>query len=348
MRKNKLRMGAIVMMAVMMLSCIPCVAGKNVKVDAATANYTEKLDISKYKDNAPKPSDASHKDWVFAGWFNDENCTDFVTSDEKTEATGEKYAKFVSADVLSVKCQILNGTTKDSEKTSMRLVTTVDGLDYTKVGFDIAVGEKTADIEMTTVYKKITANDGEVVFEYNPTDFDSNATYFATVTLTNIPKSGFEKGIFIKPYWVTVDGTKVYGVERYARVEDEWENIVNVPVRVYTDCDVAAGHIKVTYDKDKYTYAGTENGDIGDVFDEMYVADDSKGTVSCVGNTEKAENTKADGMIVNLRFKAISGTITSETFSVTDESFANEDEEFVYTAEKEFNISDVNYKAVGK
>lgn len=351
MRKINLKFAAGLMTAVMMFSCVPGFAGKNVDVNAAEAGYVEKLNIDDYKnDKAPKPSDAEHKDWVFAGWYDDVDCKDFVTSEEKADATGEKYAKFVSADVLSAKCQILNSTTAESETTKMRLVASVDDLGYKQVGFDLVVGEKNLNVSITTVYKQIVANEDGVAFNFVPSDFSADSEYFATATLINIPQAAFSQGIFIQPYWITVDGTKVYGVKRFARVEDEWNNILNIPVRLYTDNEVAAGSIKVSYDKEKYTYEGTETGDNGDVFDEIYVADDNNGTVTCVGNTKKAENTKADGLLVNLRFKAKSETLTSETFKVSGESFANEDEKFVYTNadEKQFDVSDVKFNNIAK
>ena len=48
-------------------------------------------------------------EWVFAGWFKNEACTSSLGSGENPTSGTTYYAKFVSADVLSVKCQMTSG-----------------------------------------------------------------------------------------------------------------------------------------------------------------------------------------------------------------------------------------------
>lgn len=315
-----------------------------VYADENTNFIVEALDINTYKDVAPKPTTEGYKDWIFAGWYNEESCKTYISN--KDGVTGNKYAKFVPADVLSVKCQNEAGATATTEKTKMRLVTTVDTLNYREVGFEIKIGEQSKDIKINTVYSQISATVDAMKFEHQPNIFSDASQYFATVTLTNIPKDGFAQGIFIKPYWITVDGTKVYGVGRYARIEDSWENIVNVPVRLYTDKDVAACSLNLHYDKANYTYVGTNGFDVGNVLDEIYISDNAQGKITCVGNTSTmTNNVKADGILVNLRFKKI-GEATSSVFTVDNEQFANKDENFVYTSGTSFDVSDIQYKTV--
>lgn len=341
MRKN---IAKVVAVALVMMSVAVAPYGNTKEVKAADAYYTEKMTVTA---EAPKPTDANYKDWLFAGWFTDGDCKDAIE-----EKTGTAYAKFVPADVMSVKCQSLSGVTADSEKTSMRLITTVDNLKYQKVGFKITVGSTTKSYDTKTVYKNIKSKDSGLEFEYGPDIFSEKSTYFATATMVNIPNTGFTKGIFVTPYWVTLDGTTVEGVGRYARVEDSYydggKTVVNVPVRLYTDKNVAAGQVTVNYDKDTYTYIGTENGDLGDVFEELYVNDNGAGKVTCVGNASEIRDVKADGLLVSLRFARKDKSDQTVTFNVDGEQFANYDGDFVYTSGTTFDVSDVTHKAVNK
>ena len=105
---------------------------------------------------------------------------------------------------------------------------------------------------------------------------------FLLSSIINIPNTAFKTGIQITPYWTTLDGTKVSGVSRYARVEDGYLNIVNVPVRLYSVEEAAAGYLEVAYDGDKFAYVGA---DTGNVFAEMETADDGSGRVRFQQNT---------------------------------------------------------------
>ena len=68
-------------------------------------------------------------DVIFAGWYADE---DYKTA-LKTKPAGDAlcYAKWVDADILSIKMQ------SSEDKTKLRLVSSVDTLDYLNVGFEI-------------------------------------------------------------------------------------------------------------------------------------------------------------------------------------------------------------------
>lgn len=347
--KKKMKKIISSFMAVTMIAM--CFVGfeLNIKnINAADAVYTEQLNIEDYSSKVPVPTNADHKDWIFAGWYEDEQCEKYVA--DKSTATGTKYAKFVSEEVLSVKCQITDGTTATSPTTDIRFVTTVDSLYYKETGFTITVGGTERTQSIKTVYKKIVANDGGVKFEYEPTDFCASAKYFATFTITNLELGAYETGISIKPYWITMDGTKVEGVSRYARVEDSWRNIVNVPVRVHADAKVAAGKVSVLYDSTQYKYVGGE-GDCGSIFDEIFVNDNGAGTITCIGNTYLADDRAADGLLANLRFEKIDDSTAKEvTFTVQGEQFADQNENFVYTDKTNnlFDVSNVVYKDINK
>ncbi len=312
-----------------------------------TYYHTEKFsDIGAYTGGArtaPKPTDTAYEDWLFAGWFEDEACKTVSEA-----AGGEAYAKFVPAEVLSVKCQIAANTTKESPSDKLRVISSVDSLDYSEVGFDITVNDVTRNYKSTKVYTKIVAEEDGVAVGYEPKDFHENAEYFITGTLVNIPNNEISTPIQVTPWWRTLDGTKVCGVGIYSRVADSYDEICNIPVRLYSEEDVAAGYLEVAYDKSIFQYVGMDEGS---VFEEIEVAA-SDGVVRCVGHqrtiTDKTGNVKADGMYVNLRFQLIPGKTlpAGETvFQVpeTGRDFCDNQE-----AEKDVYVPDGVYRNISK
>lgn len=325
---------------------LPDVAGEVQAAGTETKTYyTERFeDISKYTGStrtAPKPTDEDHKDWIFAGWFTDTDCRTVCE-----ETSNGAYAKFVSTGVLSVKCQIQAGTSTDQPSNKLRVISAVDSLDYSEVGFDIAVNDVTRSYKSTKVYTEIIAKEGGVAVNYVPSAFHENAEYFLTGTLVNIPATAVSTPIQITPWWVTLDGTKVCGVGRYSRVKDFYDRICNIPIRLYSEEEVAAGYLEVAYDKDIFQYVGMDEGS---VFEEMEVAD-ADGIVRCVGNkrtiTSTDGNVKADGMYVNLRLQLKEGSSVSDgdtVFSVSAGDFCNNQE-----AEKDVYVPDGVYRKISR
>lgn len=292
--------------------------------------HVEKLDISDYKDNNPVSKDSQYADWMFAGWYKDMTCETYVT--DKQEETGEQYAKFVPKEVLSVLCQTQVNTNENTDTTKMRIVSTVDTLNYREVGFRITVGNSTITRSIKTVYKNIKAVEGGVPISYQPNALSEASTYFSTLTITNISNESFGSGILIEPYWKTVDGSIVYGVSRYARVEDGYLKIVNVPVRLYDRAGVAGGYAEIKYDTSKFAYYGSDNGTVFDNLDTYA----ENGVVKCVGDiNDISKNAEAYGLYANLRFK-VKDTDVNATFQVMNTEFCNINEEIIAT-----NISNV-------
>ena len=168
-------------------------------------------------------------DYVFAGWYY-ENAGDYVAygseeadDDHSTfDFTSEAYAKFVDADVLTMKYQITAGTTSETASTNMRFVTTVDSLKYNAVGFVITINGKQKTVSSKKVYEQIVAKIDGDAFSYTPSTFSSASNYFMTYSLLNIPDTSYDTEITVVPYWETMDGTKVYGVERVVKVSDSF------------------------------------------------------------------------------------------------------------------------------
>ena len=103
----------------------------------------------------------------------------------------------------------------------MRLITSVDGLNYLNVGFNVATtaNPNGTDVVSTSVYSKIKAKDSNLSYSYTPDIFSSTSKYFGTLTLINLPViSGGQDytntEYIVTPFWTTQDGTRVYGETR--------------------------------------------------------------------------------------------------------------------------------------
>ena len=202
-------------------------------------------DISEYRtESYTAPSiemTAVTGEWVFAGWFKDVECTTALGSTEEPVAGTLYYAKFVPADVLSVKCQISTGTTEESDSTLLRCISSVDSLKYSKIGFDLVTPELDENnqkieksMESSSVGKRIrvTADKASNPCSYSPKVVDTESEYFYSAVET-IDQVYFEQGYLVKPYWITKDGTKVYGVSRYVTVNEGInKDVIYIPVKM--------------------------------------------------------------------------------------------------------------------
>ena len=203
--------------------------------DTFISEYVE--DISGYRGNtpiAPKAKTEGYTDWLFAGWYSEKECTQGQAI-RKTTTDGGAWAKYVSSDLLTVKCQVKEDVQNpDVEKTNLKVVSAIDSLAYDKVGFRIQYQENgtLTDSTMQTVFKRISASEKTgTTYQYNPKVVDADACYFLTATIANISREYYEDTFCVKPYWVTLDGTCVYGECRYVKVSDSFSNVVNIPVK---------------------------------------------------------------------------------------------------------------------
>ncbi len=174
--------------------------------------------------------------YVFAGWYKEETCK---TPLEEGGAADVAYAKFVDADVLTVKAQVKNEKLEGDgeptfqlplDKTDIRFVTTVDTLRYKNVGFKIVIKSTTT---MTTertdttneVSRKIYAignfGDDKYFEEYTPAEkFSSQSQFFKTFTIWDVKAANYNTPIEVTPYWITLDGTYVYGTTVTKTISD--------------------------------------------------------------------------------------------------------------------------------
>lgn len=183
--------------------------------------------------NFEKIPNAPEDGYIFAGWYQEVSCENVYNS---LNGVTSAFAKFVPEEILSVKLQLKANTKVSSLTTNMRLVSSVDSLNYQEVGFEIYFNGATTPVMAKTskVYERIEASTKSgVEYNYSPKVIDIDSDYFVTATLINISNGNFNKNFYIRPYWKTLDGTTVYGVNRYVTVMNGISTTnINVPVKV--------------------------------------------------------------------------------------------------------------------
>lgn len=182
---------AVLLIAALAVSCLPAAAFAAKKDAAATEAVS---DISQYRGETYTAP--TKENYIFGGWYTDAELTQPLKEDVKS---GAAYAKFVDAAVLTVKLQLKAGTTADSESTDLRLITTVDNLYYKNIGFKMTANGATKDMSSRTVYKTITARNGEGQIDLQPTAFSPESQYFHTCSIVNISNAKFNDVIEIVP-----------------------------------------------------------------------------------------------------------------------------------------------------
>lgn len=311
--------------------------------------------------------------YVFAGWYvndgtdstkrvplTEEALTEVASAENGLSAYAQTaYAKFVPAEVLSIKTQV--GTSADNV-TAMRILSTVDSKNYQAVGFEYKLAiqdvgttkNKTTGEEITKVYSKIKKSKYDSATYEPGTEFVSGVSkYFIAADVSSIKTESFSKIVYARPYWITMDGTKVMGLARNSRVEDkDTENdYTSVGINLFTDgkvaVAVAAGKIQVTYNSKDYDVVDSTadiaaHAEYGGKYRfpemECYVnegGNTGKGTITFVGNADvqngSLENLLADGLFANVRFKNVSG----DANATLDFTINTEETEFCNWAEAE-------------
>ncbi len=309
------RAAAYMVAAVVLMSGM---AVKLVTVNAAedqgdTVIY-EEAQMSQYwfkKDKTAPVKDG----YVFGGWYQDDEKggKKAITEDEAENFRGTAYAKFVPAYVLSVKAQIeAKAELGDVDSTYLRLATSVDSLQYQNISFDVWVNNtvQIADVPMIkTVYDSVTTVDGTIT----PQEvFGEPAKKLATLKLANIPRGNYGTIIYVRPYWITLDGTRVEGLAKYLRVEDGFtaNKYISVPINLLEQKQVAAGIVELSYAdyKDTIEVAKDRSGkyliDAGRVLPTMeYYVDEEKGIIRFVGNGTVGEYKTTEALYANVRFR---------------------------------------------
>lgn len=295
------------------------------KVEAATDVYFASNTEYKMSDywNGTDNKAPVKEGYVFGGWYKDQ-ATPLKAAD-LTQADDTAIAKFVPAGVLSIKTSKGTSIVDGKTITSLRILSTVDSKNYQAVGFYYKLATqdegKTADI--TKVYSKIRQSKDSEQF-YEPDIFVSGVSnYFIAADVSSISDTSFSKIVYARPYWITMDGTKVMGLARNSRVEDKDadKDYTNVGINLLPQLTqekqlaaVAAGKLQVKYNTANYDVYSvdkvahkSEGGTY--LFSEMEcLINEEAGTITFVGNADDVtKNLTADGLLANVRFKNVSG-----------------------------------------
>ena len=175
--------------------------------------------------------------YLFAGYFTSEDCKIATRSREKDAS----YVKFVRKEILDVKVQVTNNvvTSSDNEKYEgkyvIRFTSSVDGLNYRNIGFELQYEDgKTVRHTTTKVFKKIDSTVGNVggtvdAYDFSPNLLSTDSEYFMTVKLP-VAKEDVAKVYTVRAFWTTLDGTEIFGQGRSVSVNDGAADVINLPV----------------------------------------------------------------------------------------------------------------------
>ena len=199
-------------------------------------------DINAYRQNGnfkvPTYSgEGGSEKWLFAGWYTDKECTKSLSESivSPNAANGTYYAKYVKKEVLSVRCQLKADTKANSADTILRCVSSVDSLKYKNIGLELVTPDGSVKrMRSQKVGTKINARDDISLseFTYSPKAVNTESEYFFSAT-ERISNSDFGNGYLVKPYWITEDGTCVYGVSKYVTVNGGMNrDVVYIPVQM--------------------------------------------------------------------------------------------------------------------
>lgn len=247
----------MIMVALLLCVCvfIPVVslnaADENVSSSNNICKTVEYTDLEEVKDYlAGKNTYPTKEGYLFAGWYTADITPDiasdniakgdyetiaknYAIQNEIPEDVDSVYALFVPANVFDVKAQLSGGLLSGldgNSKGSIRFVTTVNSLLYKEVGFEISYinskgAKKSATSSSNKVYEKLYAVGSTEEYkendtEYLPTKFSAASKYFKACNLNNVPESDFNVPFSVRAFWVTLDGSKVYGETFIKSIDD--------------------------------------------------------------------------------------------------------------------------------
>ena len=204
--------------------------------------------------------------------------TSEVKAADITQSRSDALEPNVVADgMLNVKMQIQtnqSGGKYAEGSVNLRLVSSVNGLGYKNVGFEVSLDlNKDGDFEDENEFTKFTTGDVSkrinalvtgVTYNYSPKVIDTDAEYFVSGTLMGINKDHLSKDMYVRAFCTTMAGDVVYGTGRYFNITDATaEDIINIPVAMdaapvtdennqITGVDVTLGGTTTTATLEKY------------------------------------------------------------------------------------------------
>lgn len=320
------------MMLIAGIMILPKVANaEEIKVDEIV--YDNSYDMSNYwTKNAETQKVPIKEGFVFGGWYEKEDSKWVaIDKDNISAASDTAYAKFVPAYVLSIQTQMeattaTNNGIVEGQTTFIRIVSTVDCLDYDATGYDIWYGNtsQATNLEPSKrVYEKLNVGNESIEPEQV---FGASSKFFNYLRINNLKSTSLHKIIFARPYWITKDGTKVEGLGKYVRVEDGFKNneYMSVPINLLDGKEVAAGIVEMKYDATTLKVVGV---DAGRILSEMnYKVDEKKGIIRFAANAETVGTPDMlNDIFASVRFDVKEGATkaSSYTFDVTAGEFVD-------------------------
>ncbi len=325
--------------------------------------------------------------YLFGGWFTKVKVGDtekfkVIKDVQGLQDAANCYAKFVPAYVLSVKCQNMHNATVKIEQTNMRFVAGLDSINYASFGFKVCgvSVDNAGNVTKVSASKEYVPKDNKTwtsLFVYSGEQVKGEAPsgtkhtpkavlggvakYFMTYGL-KISNKNFDKIYSIQPFWKTFDGVTVYGLTKYAHVEDgvgrsgAFSHAVNIPINLKNSNAVAAGMVEFDWTDlhdNGYTFMGAECGSPFEILKTKVKEVNGKKIVQClalvdiVGGT--TEDKASDDIFINLRFVPdTTKTVTPKTydgtfyhFGVNEEDFSNINE--VKFAGENYDVWDIQY-----
>lgn len=319
---KKVMAGSLVMAVVLTVFPVSAKAESN----GSSVTYVQ-MSMGGYADKDERKAPV-RDGYVFAGWYQDNQ-----GATVETGTTGLAWAKFVPAEVLSVKTQANKTAVEEKNladvgsKQTLRVLSSVDSTRYQEVGFEYTFGAGTEKkkVSSTTVYDKLTVMGSSEANEASAsTYFGNSAKCFFAVNFTNIIKDNFTNYIYVQPYWVTLDGTTVYGQASNVFLEDHCadKNYYRASVNLFGGQDVAAGKVVATYNSDKFNVVDVVNGRL--FKGEIESNKDTAGTVTIVGNASTVNtHEKASDLLMTVRFTKKSGVTDNLKFTSFTSQFCD-------------------------
>ena len=201
--------------------------------------YDASIDIKAQRQTMDAPIKT---DYVFAGWYKGDETTGYVAlTKSEADIADTAVAKFIHKNVLDVRCQLTKNLDSSSTETDLRMLTSVDSLQYGKVGFQIGLKGKTATVESNKVYTTVhgyTEEDGVTAYTPSKAFGCELSQYFMSFKITEIGKETFEETFTITPFWLTKDGTKVEGQVKTFKIS---EQVKDVEVSLQKTADTVLG-----------------------------------------------------------------------------------------------------------
>ena len=158
----------------------------------------------------------------------------------KMDGAKVQAASDVNTEMLDVKVQ-----TASDGANIMRFISSVDSLDYYKVGFEVTpAGGSKKTYETKYVYERISSVEDNVKYKFSPKVVDTDSEYFITAKMN--ASAGVD--YTVRAFVITLTGETVYGQSRCVAVEDGKSNTpLNLTFETATTGIKVGDDISTTY-----------------------------------------------------------------------------------------------------